>query len=397
MTDLTCYTITININSKRILSSGYLMSLQRYCIFIFKTRSNLYITANQRMELSFESIDLELVVAKSKAKSKKAANKLIKTTVICGTFMIVEFIGGILANSIAIMSDAAHLLSDFSGFLISLTAIWLSQRPASGVMTFGYHRAEIIGALSSVVLIWALTFWLVSEAICRVIEPVEIEGGIMTITAAIGLGFNIIMGTCLHSHHGHNHSSGCSHDHEHKHEEPHEIPMENLSHKNKHSHTHNPQQIETNVNVQAAMIHIIGDIIQSVGVLIAAILIYFFPSWTICDPICTFIFSVIVLFTTIPIVKDCMVVLMEGSPHDIDTDKIMGDISRIEGVEDPHDLHVWSLSMGKPALSVHLRSKHPNYVLAKVMKLIKNKYQIYHSTIQIENEEFAGKCANNLH
>jgi len=413
---------------------------------------------------SFESIDLELVALKVKSRNQKAAKKLVKTTIICSVFMILQFVGGLLANSIAIMSDAAHLLSDVSGFLISLFAIWMSQQPASGVMSFGYSRAEIIGALCSVILIWGLTFWLVYEAIRRVITPAPIQGGIMMVTAAIGLGFNLVLGTFLHSHghghHHHDHDHGHEHGHEHEHEHDHEhehgpecghvkpkVPKRknSLSGKRKRKPTaienelakpflsdlemqkaksENPDEFpeeqemvdpekgmkreakrkieesekkEANVNVRAAMIHVIGDIVQSIGVLAASVIIYFLPHWTIVDPICTFIFSIIVMFTTASIVKDCIVVLMEGSPTDIDTEKMIDDFNKIEGVEEMHDLHVWSLSLGKPALSVHLKSKQPEQTLAKATRLIKNKYQIFHSTIQVESEEPSYKCANILH
>ncbi len=325
--------------------------------------------------LGLESIDLDIVTEQARAKSQKASKKLLKTTIICGLFMVLQFVGGLLANSIAIMSDAAHLLSDFSGFLISLFAIWMSQRPASLVMTFGYHRAEIIGALCGVILIWGLTLWLVYEAVLRVIFPAKINGGIMLITAGIGLGFNLVMGLFLH-HHDHHGKQG------HKHEEkrrkrknsitgsalryrresradlegemlrPFMSDAEPLENETRGPHPTEPeagkerpspgkaavrkaQETEekaANVNVRAAMIHVIGDIVQSIGVIAAATVIYFWPNMTVFDPICTFIFSVIVMFTTVSIVSDCINVLMEGTPEDIDTEKIKSDINMVKTI-----------------------------------------------------------------
>lgn len=121
--------------------------------------------------------------ASSKNKAKGALKKLLLVSCLCVFFMGIEFTGGYIAHSIAIMSDAAHLLSDFSGFLISMFSIWIGTRPASGKMSFGYHRAEVIGALGSILLIWGLTAWLVTEAVKRVIEPSEVDGKIMLITA----------------------------------------------------------------------------------------------------------------------------------------------------------------------------------------------------------------------
>ena len=144
-------------------------------------------------------------------------SKLGYVSILCILFMIIEFVGGLLAGSMAIMTDAAHLLSDFSGFAISIFSIWIGTKPASSNMSFGYHRAEVIGALGSVMLIWGLTVWLVFEAVNRLFNPVVVNGGLMMITAAIGLLVNLVMGKILHSHGGHGHSHGHSHDHGHGH------------------------------------------------------------------------------------------------------------------------------------------------------------------------------------
>ena len=136
-------------------------------------------------------------------------NKFLFVSFVCFIFMVIEFIGGYIAHSIAIMSDAAHLLSDFLGFFISIIGLTISKKSATKKMSFGYHRAEIIGALASVVLIWGLTFWLLYEAIMRIIHPEHVNGKLMIIIAGIGIVFNVIMGIILsyseieHSHHGH--------------------------------------------------------------------------------------------------------------------------------------------------------------------------------------------------
>jgi len=141
------------------------------------------------------------------------------------------------------------------------------------------------------------------------------------------------------------------------------------------------------LNVRAAFVHVIGDLVQSVGVFIAALFIYFKPSWKVADPICTFLFSILVLFTTLTILKDIVVVLMEGTPKGLDFKEVMEDLQNIRAVKMVHNLHIWSLTMGTAALSVHLaiddtRSTHS--VLKEAQVLIANKYEIYHSTIQVE-------------
>ena len=137
--------------------------------------------------------------------SERALRKLSVVSVMCITFMLIEFFGGYISGSMAIMTDAAHLLSDFSGFLISMVSVWVGTKEANRRLSFGYHRAEVIGALSSVVLIWALTIVLVLEAIERIIYPRYVDGKVMLITATLGLVFNLIMVKVLHGSDGHSH------------------------------------------------------------------------------------------------------------------------------------------------------------------------------------------------
>ena len=336
----------------------------------------------------------------------KAIRKLIWVCVICTIFMIIEIIGGYLANSIAIMSDAAHLLSDLLGFLISIISIYISRKVAKNNMSYGYHRAEIIGALVSIVLIWALTLWLLYEATLRIITPPVVDGFIMIIVSIIGFSFNVIMGIVL-AKSGVAHSHGlkkCDHDHDHEHEHEHD-------HEHEHEHEHNSDEEirlhtedenenkNSNVNLRASFIHILGDALQNIGVFIAGIIIYFLPRYSIADPICTYIFSIIVGFTTINILKDCIFVLMEGSPVDIDIEELESDLREIKGVKEIHDLHVWSLSIGKTSLSCHICCDNPQKTLKKAKKMIQKKYKIDHITIQVEENNNMNQlsCKNDIH
>ena len=314
-----------------------------------------------------------------------AMKKLFYVSIVCLIFMCIEIIGGYLANSIAIMSDAAHLLSDLFGFAISIISITISKKVATNTMSFGFHRAEIIGALVSVTLIWGLTLWLLYEATVRIINPVQVDSIIMIIIAVIGFLFNVIMGIVLswngigHVHIMHNHKHDEEHEHEHDDDDEHEHK------KNK------------NVNLRAALIHVIGDALQNIGILIAGIIIYFFPSYNIMDPLCTYIFSIIVGFTTISILKDCISVLMEGVPMETDLNSIEKDLKSIDGVIDIHDLHVWCLSIGKISMSCHLSCKNPQKTLVVAHKLLKKKYKISHTTIQVEDVKRDINCRHSLH
>ena len=138
------------------------------------------------------------------------------------------------------------------------------------------------------------------------------------------------------------------------------------------------------MNIRAAIIHIIGDIVQSIGVVIAALIIYFYPDAHIADPICTLIFTVLCIFTTVPIFKDCMSVLMEATPSEIDVVACFEDILNIDEVDEIHDFHVWALSAGKLSMSAHMRSSKPHKALKKATAILRDKYSIFHTTIQTE-------------
>lgn len=315
--------------------------------------------------------------------SKNNLKKLYISIIICTLFMIAEIIGGLISGSLAIFTDAAHVFSDVLGFGISVISIHIARIPASRRMSFGYHRAEVIGALLSISIIWGLTAWLLSEAIHRIIHKSEVDGKIMVITAIAGLVGNIIMAFVL----GHNHSHiGASHEH-HEHE---------VGHDHDHDHHHHHHH---NLNIQAAILHVVGDLIQSAGVVIAGAIIFFYPHASIADPICTLIFSVIVMFTTIPIVKSCIKILMEATPDTLSSVEIENDLKEIETVIGLHDLHIWSLSSGKISLSCHLVSNDPWKCLNEASKLLKEKYGIFHATIQmeVENELEDFDCLGDLH
>jgi zinc transporter 2 len=156
-------------------------------------------------------------------------------------------------------------------------------------------------------------------------------------------------------------------------------------------HDHEPEIAEPvherhhNINVRAAFIHVLGDALQTIGVMIAAALIWHDPSWKIADPICTFMFSILVLFTTIRLVKQSVGVLMEGIPEGIDPKAVENSLFDVEGVREVHDLHIWSLSVGKPSLSVHLLAEGDGKgVLERSTKMLAREYNIHHTTIQVE-------------
>lgn len=393
-------------------------------------------------------------------KAKKARKKLLMASAFCVLFMIAELIGGFMAQSIALMSDALHLLSDCGGLMISVVALvsyyfiyciyifilahksyiiyiyvykqWMSQKGATNKLTYGYHRAEIVGALFSVFLIWGLTIWLVYEAIDRMINPTNVDGKIMFIVACCGIIVNIAMSGILHQGHGHHHhghghghghghshghNHGHKHDHNHSHDHSHSHHSHEMSSKSSKQHEHkehddhkednhnhnddNNNKKEHNhsqINVRSAFIHALGDLLQSIGVLIASALIWYDESkFRIADPICTLLFSIIVIFTTVNLMRDILSVLMESVPSHLDYTEISMELKQLTDVAQVHDLHVWNLSLGKPSLSVHLLVQSSTLdsdgkiipacadaILRNAQNVLENKFDIHHSTIQIE-------------
>ncbi|KAA0188200.1 hypothetical protein HAZT_HAZT003771, partial [Hyalella azteca] len=236
--------------------------------------------------------------------SKAAITKLLIASALTATFMVTEVVGGYLSNSIAIMSDAAHMFSDLSSFLVSLIAIYLAMRPASRKMNFGYHRAEVLGALVSVLLIWVITGVLVYAAVERVISmDFEVEADLMIIIAAIGVVMNIIFPWrwCF------------------------------------------TQAVVDMATATALAVTVTDTVIPTLA-----------PEYKIADPICTFIFSGLVVITTMPIITDICRVLMEGVPPGVDYNAICSNLAVIPGVRMIHSLHVWTLTTDKNALSVHI-------------------------------------------
>ncbi|CAD5230711.1 unnamed protein product [Bursaphelenchus okinawaensis] len=332
---------------------------------------------------------------------KRAIRVLWLSVIVCLLFMICEIVGGWWAASLAIITDAAHLLTDLASMLISLFSLYLASRPASQRMSFGWHRAEVVGAFVSVFMIWVVTGILVYLAVERIITAkYEIDGEIMAITAAIGVGVNIIMGLLLYcGGHGHSHLGGGSHNH--SHDEPHEQtallrsasgtsngyqPIEEDVEDN---HSHDDKRgPEVNINVRAAFIHVLGDLLQSCGVLVAALIILWKPEWGIVDPICTLLFSVIVMSTTFYIIRDALVVLLEGRPSSIDFREVFNTLESIDGVKKVHNLRIWALTMNKIALSVHLeidQETDAQVVLKSTSLMLKQKFGVHESTIQIED------------
>lgn len=401
------------------------------------------------------------------ASPESVQRRLVYAIIFCLVFTLIEVVVGVLSNSLALISDASHLISDICSYLISLFGIHLSKRKATKTMSFGYNRAEILGALLSILLIWIMTIMLVYEAVQRMLYPVSVDGFSMFITAIFGVlsnlfisfvlsvhnhGMGSIGADCGHSHLNHQHNYDGKHNlladhHEEKEEEEEtgvglrgtttllggqqksKVNAKSLSHEHSsytdlmdspvlrragrsscpngggrlHRHSRDFGKLssqEESLALRSAYIHVLGDILQNVGVMVAGLLIWYRPTWTIADPLCTILFSFFVLATTLKILKDSTNVLMEGTPMGIDCVSIQNDFLELSSVLEVHDLHVWSVSVGVPALSCHIvvdSEESARVTLRCATDLCQNKYGIFHTTIQIDYSSNKVTCGTIHH
>jgi len=267
---------------------------------------------------------------------------LVKSLSIAFFFMLVEIIGGWIASSLALISDALHLFTDVGALFLSLIVMKIARFPRTPTMSYGYHRAEVLGALASALSLWALTAVLIYEATMRFFYPRSVDGLTVFIIAAIGLLANIWMLRLLH--HGSTHS----------------------------------------INIRSAYLHVIGDLLGSFGVLLAGALLWL-THWDPIDPLITLLFCLGILYSSAKIIVQSIRILMESVPHGIDPLQIEKDLLDISGVKEVHDLHIWAVSSQKTALSAHLVAERTADALRAAHSLIEKKYRIRHMTFQVED------------
>ena len=325
-------------------------------------------------------------VVERATKNQKYMTKLYKVSGVSIFFIIAQLIGGYISGSIAIFADTAHLASDMMGFVIAMAGIKLGERKADAHMSYGYHRAELVGTLVSVISIWIMTIWLLVAATERLFMPPQVQGNLMFIVAVIGLFFNMIQIKILHGGDEHFHlgeeihgeGGGC-HGHAHgggAHKEDEEDHHGHATTEKDHGNAHAIASEPRNLNMDAATLHVLGDLLSSVGVIIASIFIYLWPSLWIMDPICTYIFAIFVSYTTLPTVRKLLDLMMEATPDviavekDGDKDKNLGikelsaDIlAACDAICEYHDLHVWKLGGGKMSMTCHITSHKPAQTL----------------------------------
>ena len=295
-------------------------------------------------------------------------------------FCLIELLCGYYSNSITLMADAAHYFSESSCFAIFILSIYVSRKRATNSMSFGFHRGEIIGILVRASFLLGFSFWLIYYISLSFIHPQIVSGLTIIIVGIISTFFNLIMGLILMI-------VGISND-------------ISFSEKKKMcQHQHSDDELNCS-SAKKTFTNVIFKGIQSCIIILAGVLVYFLPSNNKIDPCCTSILTGILLYDSYKQMGAVITILMEGSPLEFDVEGLERDLSNIEGVEDIHDIHVWSLSVGKLSMSCHLTTSEPHIsdVLSRARELIKKKYNITHSTIQVElNKNNKKKCRGNLH
>jgi len=266
---------------------------------------------------------------------------------ISGAYFFAELIAGFLTNSLALLSDAGHMLSDVAAMTMSLVAFRMARRPATQNSTFGYHRAEILAALFNGLALWLIVGVIFTAAYNRLFDPPPVASYGMMIVAVLGLLVNIAAGAILH---------GSHHD---------------------------------NLNLRGAFLHVVSDAVGSVGA-IAAGVIMFTTEWYLADPLISIFIGVLILYSSWSLVKESLSILMQAVPKEIRLEEVQQTIEEVEGVTKVHDLHVWAVTSGIFTLSAHAVVENGgdfHQVLNSIEDTLRERFKIEHTTIQLETED----------
>jgi cobalt-zinc-cadmium efflux system protein len=260
--------------------------------------------------------------------------------------MVAEVVGGLLSNSLALLADAGHMLTDAGALGLSLFVAWMCRQPSRPEKTYGYWRWEILAALLNGATLLLISFWIVWEAIRRFSHPEPVAGGLMLVFASVGLVVNVIAVYILHGVNG------------------------------------------ESLNVRGAYLHVLGDLLASGGTIVAAVLVRT-TGWIISDPIASLLSTVLIVGSAWRLVREAVDVLLEAAPPHIALEAVRSRLQSIPGVESVHDLHVWTVTSGVVAMSVHAIVRQPDHhqdVLERAHDLLQ-EMGIQHVTVQLERHE----------
>ena len=282
----------------------------------------------------------------------KRIGRLRLALVLTFIYMLAEGFGGWLTNSLALIADAGHMFTDVVALSLTLGAIWFGARPATAKKTFGYYRLEILAAFVNGIVLVLISAWVIYEAVRRWQSPPDVNGLRLTIIAFGGLIVNIIAAKLLHSDHKHD------------------------------------------LNMRAAWLHVMGDLLGSVTAIVAGVLIVAF-GWLWADPVCSVLISLIIIFGAWRLIIESVNVLLEGTPAHINLAAVEQTILETNGVGGVHDLHVWTISSGIEALSAHISHDETvvhSELLVKVREKLHERFGLDHLTIQMETMDLEAEA-----
>lgn len=276
----------------------------------------------------------------------KEKKRLLVASLLTGSMMVVELVGGLLTNSLALISDAGHMLTHLLALLISLIALIFAGRPPTQRKTFGFYRLEILAALLNGVTLLVITSWIFYEVYQRFLVPKPVASLQMLAIALLGLAVNVITAFILSGPRG------------------------------------------LSLNTRSALLHLLGDILSSVGVVLGAVAIYLTGLWVI-DPLLSIAICVLIVIWSYRLIMESIEILLEATPKDIDFDQVKEAIAVVEDVEEVHDLHIWTLTSGMYALSAHIKVRNmmisdTSGLLKKLNFLLCQRFRIGHTAIQFE-------------
>lgn len=276
------------------------------------------------------------------AGSAGVRRRLLATFSLVAVYMVAELIGGLAANSLALLADAGHMFSDAGALGLALFAIWFARRPATARHTYGYYRAEILAALVNAGSLIAIAAFIFIEALDRFRNPPPVAGGVMMAIATGGLVVNLASLWILHS------------------------------------------GRDENLNVRGAWLHVLSDALGSVQAIVAGGLIVAF-GWSWVDPAASMLIGVLVVYSSWTLMKESVGVLMEGAPANVDVEQVRDRLMQVPGAQDVRDLHVWTITSGLVALSAHLSAARPRSdVLHALQHDLQERFGIHHTTIQFD-------------
>jgi cobalt-zinc-cadmium efflux system protein len=269
---------------------------------------------------------------------------------VTSVFFAVELIGGWRANSLALMTDAVHILTDIAALCLALFTLWISGRPASAAKTYGYLRAEILGALLNGLFLWAIVIFVWIEAVERIRHPPAVHAALMMAIACVGIAINAFSAWMT--------AGGSRGDG------------------------------KSGLAVRAVFIHVLSDLLGSVGVLAAGAIVYLTGS-RIADPAVSILIGGLIVYGSWGLVRDGVDILMESVPAHIDLEELRRDLLAVNGAEEVHDLHVWCITPHELALSAHaviMRDADNDRVLCDMADVLERKFSIRHMTVQLERD-----------